>query len=165
MVINTKSVQPSFSKKRISQTFNYNYQGYINVWTDGACKGKRDNKASGLGYWFSPEHSGNYAAALGPPIKNNKAEVLAVQMAVIHLINNGISKIHVRTDSQYFADLFNENALSENNRNLTGYKSYDVLEFFVGLGDKIKCKGYPNLNLKVSHVPGHSLDFGNLEVN
>ncbi len=165
MVINTKSARPSFSKKRNPQTFSYDCQGYVNVWTDAACKGKGDDRSSGLGYWFSPGHSGNYAAALDPPVKNNKAEVLAVQLAVTHLINNGISKIHVRTDSQYFADLFNENKLSENNQNLTGYENYDVLEFFVGFGDKIKSKGYPDFNLKVSHVPGHSVDFGNLEID
>ncbi len=46
-----------------------------------------------------------------------------------------------------------------------GYENYDALEFFVGLRDKIKSKGYPDFDLKVSHVPGHSVDFGNLEID
>ncbi len=167
ITMNTKSFAPTISiKKNKLEQYTYDRDGYVNVWTDAATKGKIDGeKTSAVGYWFAPGHLGNRAYVLDPPIKNNNAETMAVIIAVLHLVKNKIVKIRVKTDSQYIADLYNGDYLSQTNQNLIKYENYELLSFFVDLRAKLENYGIHDFSLKIEHVPGHSLDFGNLEVD
>ncbi len=100
-----------------------------------------------------------------PPIKNNAAEAMAVSVGVAHLLRHKVSKIHVHTDSQYFADLINGGYLKKNNPHLYKYENFEILEFFVDLEEKLKTMGWNSFDLKVLHTPDHSMDFGHLEID
>ncbi len=90
---------------------------------------------------------------------------MAVVIAVLHFIRNKITKIRVKTDSQYIVDIYNGDYLMQANQNLIKYENYDLLSFFLDLRSKLEKYGILDLSLKTEHVPGHSLDFGNLEVD
>ncbi len=90
---------------------------------------------------------------------------MAIVLALSHLVRNKISKIRIHTDSQYFSDLYNGGYLTLTNPNVYKYENFETLEFFLGLDKKLKTKGVTNFNLQVVHIPGHSTDFGNLEVD
>ncbi len=83
--------------------------------------------------------------------------------ARLHLIRNKISK--VKMDSQYVSDLQNGDYLTQANQNLFKYENYELLSFVVDLSSKLEKYGILDFSLKTEHVPGHSLDFGNLEVD
>ncbi len=166
MVTNSKSYTPSLANRSKPSEFRFDASGYVHVWTDAATR-RQDGEilATAVGFWFAPGHPGNHATVLHPPIKNNAAEVMAAKMAVAHLIQNRIYKIHLVTDSQYLADLYNGKYLHKDNPSIYSYENYDELEFFVGLPEVVRVKGWGNFDLKISHCPGHSIDFGNLEVD
>ncbi len=84
-------------------------------------------------------------------------------IGVINLINDKQFKIRVKTDSQYLVDLYNEKQLTSNNANVIKYQNYDVSSFFVNLEDRVKSKNTENFQLLIEHVPGHTMDYGNLE--
>ncbi len=93
-----------------------------------ATKGKTDKEeTSGVGYSFAPGHLGNWAYVLDLPMKNSNAETMAVIIAILHLINNKVFKIRVKTDSQYVADVYNGNYLTQSNPNLIKYENYDLI--------------------------------------
>ncbi len=58
---------------------------------------------------------------------------MAVILAILYLIKNWASKVQVKTDSQYLADLYNGKYLVQSNQNLLKYENLDVLMFFVDL--------------------------------
>ncbi len=166
ITLNTKSYQPSFHTKRNMGKCPFDHKGYVNVWTDAATKKRSDDAMpSAVGYWFAPGHPDNRAVVLDPPIKNNRAETLAITMALCHLITNKVSKMMVHTDPQYFADLHNGGYLVATNPNIYKYENSETLEFFLGLEEKLKIRGVSEFKLQVIHVPGHSVDFGNLETD
>ncbi len=141
--------------KRSQGKYKFDSEGFVHIWTDAATRGRSDSeRASAAGYWLAPCNAENFACTLDPPIKNNAAEALAVTMGVTHLIQCKISKIHVHTDSQYFADLINSGYLIKNNPSLYKYENYEILEFFVDLEEKLKTMGWDSFELKVSHPQG-----------
>ncbi len=71
----------------------------------------------------------------------------------------------MKIDSQYLADLYNGNYVTEMNPNLNKYKNVETIMLFVDLPSKLKKSGQDNFQLKIEYVPGHAMDFGNLEVD
>ncbi len=94
-------------------------------------------------------------------MKNNNIETIVVIIAILHLIKNKNTKVRVKTDSQYVEDLYNDNYLTKNK---VKYENYALL-FFVNLNSKVTNHGVPGFSLKIKHMPGHSQDFGNLEID
>ncbi len=165
--VNTKSFTPTIAMKLCKlDTFTYDSEGFVNIWTDAATKGKGDeDRASAVGHWLGPGHIGNKAYILDPPIKNNKAETMAIILAILYLIRNRVGKIRIKTDSQYLADLYNGGYLHQTHQNLQKQENLDILMFFIDLLAQTKLHNPANFKLKIEHIPGHAVDFGNLEAD
>ncbi len=73
-----------------------------------------------------PNHACNLSWMLDPPLKNSRAEALAVVMAIVNLIKDKQFKIRVKTDSQRITDLYNEKRLTLNDANIIKYQNYDI---------------------------------------
>ncbi len=150
--------------KKSQGKYKFDNEGFVHIWSDAATRGRSGReRALAAGYWFASGKANNFACVLDPPIKNNAVEALAVTTGVTHLIRCKISKIHAHTDSQYFADLVNGGYLVKSDPNLYKYENYKILEFFVDLEEKFL--RWDSSEPKVSHTLGHSMDFGNLEID
>ncbi len=68
-------------------------------------------------------------------------------------------------DSQYIADPYNCGYLNEDNTNLIKYDNFDLFAFFIYPNTKMSDHVVQNLDLEIEDVPGHTLNFGNLEVD
>ncbi len=85
----------------------YNWDSYVNKWTDAVTKGKMDGEeTSTVVYWFAPGHLGNWEYVLNIPItkNNNYRHSLSYTWSKTKSL-----KIWVKTDLQYIADLYNGN--------------------------------------------------------
>ncbi len=115
LVLNTKSLTPTIKiKSNKFNKYSHNESGCVTAYTDAATRGKNESdKCSAIDMWFEQNRPGNRSWALDPPLKNNGAEALAVAMAIVSLVNDKQSKIRIKTDSQYIADLYNEKRLTQ----------------------------------------------------
>ena len=76
--------------------------GFLNVWTDGACgfNGKHGARA-GVGVWFNSAHPLNVSAPVEGPATNNNAEIQAAWVALELASAAGHRRVLVHTDSQF----------------------------------------------------------------
>ncbi|XP_037075330.1 ribonuclease H1-like [Pollicipes pollicipes] len=76
--------------------------GFLNVWTDGACSsnGQRGARA-GFGVWFNHAHPLNVSAPVDGPATNNNAEIQAAWMALEVAAAAGHRRVLLHTDSQF----------------------------------------------------------------
>ncbi|KAK9511650.1 hypothetical protein O3M35_000272 [Rhynocoris fuscipes] len=98
---------PSNKKPKVQDmtevgNFLYTDEGYVKVFTDGACSknGKMGAKA-GIGVWFNENHPLNISAPVKGPPTNNTAEIQAARLAITQAYRAGIKKLTVYTDSQF----------------------------------------------------------------
>ncbi|VDN54142.1 unnamed protein product [Dracunculus medinensis] len=128
------------------------------VYTDGACSanGRRGAKA-GIGVFWGDDHPDNIAEPLkdGPPT-NNRAELMAVIVAVKQAVNKGLSCIIIRTDSNLLIQSMNNWIKSWR---LNGWKTangQDVKnkDLIVELDKWLK-------RVRFEHVAGHAGIYGN----
>ncbi|XP_046751821.1 ribonuclease H [Diprion similis] len=106
----TESAQDSDEDSRSSENsgtekkFDIDTEGYVNVYTDGACSGNGTAKAvAGIGVWFGDEHPLNVSqpVADGCRATNNLAEIQAVTVAAKQAAKAGVKKLKINTDSQF----------------------------------------------------------------
>lgn len=97
------SVKPNSSSTSSQQT-NYivDADGYVNVYTDGACSSNgRKNAKAGIGVWFGDNHSLNLSQPVIGRATNNMAEIQAVMKAAEQAKKAGIKKLKINTDSKF----------------------------------------------------------------
>ncbi|KAF6205528.1 hypothetical protein GE061_019701 [Apolygus lucorum] len=86
-------------------SFKKNANGFVCVFTDGACSsnGKQGAKA-GIGVWFNEGHPLNVSAPVKGPPTNNTAEIQAARVAITQAAKAGIKRLSVHTDSKFVID-------------------------------------------------------------
>ncbi|XP_029662746.1 ribonuclease H1-like isoform X1 [Formica exsecta] len=76
--------------------------GYVNVFTDGACSSNGyKNARAGIGVWFQDNHPLNVSRPVEGRPTNNMAEIQAVTVAARQAKKAGIKKLKINTDSKF----------------------------------------------------------------
>ncbi|XP_032676803.1 ribonuclease H1-like isoform X2 [Odontomachus brunneus] len=76
--------------------------GYVNVFTDGACSSNGyKNARAGIGVWFQDHHPLNISQPVEGRPTNNMAEIQAVTVAARQAKKAGIKKLRINTDSKF----------------------------------------------------------------
>ena len=85
-----------------SDQLSVDSEGFLNVYTDGACafNGKHGARA-GVGVWFSPSHPLNVSAPVEGPATNNNAEIQAAWVALELAAAAGHRRVLIHTDSKF----------------------------------------------------------------
>ncbi|XP_039311455.1 ribonuclease H1 isoform X3 [Solenopsis invicta] len=77
-------------------------EGYVNVFTDGACSSNGyKNARAGIGVWFKDNHPLNVSKPVEGRCTNNMAEIQAVTVAARQAKKAGIKKLKINTDSKF----------------------------------------------------------------
>ncbi|XP_020291980.1 ribonuclease H1-like [Pseudomyrmex gracilis] len=77
-------------------------EGYVNVFTDGACSSNGyKNARAGIGVWFQDNHPLNISQPVEGRATNNMAEIQAVTVAAKQAKKAGIKKLKINTDSKF----------------------------------------------------------------
>ncbi|OAD62800.1 Ribonuclease H1 [Eufriesea mexicana] len=88
--------------------FNIDSDGYVNVYTDGACSSNgRTTARAGIGVWFGDDHPLNVSQAVVGRATNNMAEIQAVTIAAKQAKKAGIKKLKINTDSKFLISCIN----------------------------------------------------------
>jgi len=93
------------SSNKTAEHFDMDPDGWVNVWTDGACSsnGNRGAKA-GVGVYFGDGSPLNISEPVVGRATNNMAEIQAVTRAAETAVKAGMTKIRVNTDSKFLID-------------------------------------------------------------
>ncbi|XP_069686371.1 uncharacterized protein [Periplaneta americana] len=98
---NLVNVTNSYEEK-FSPGFTVDKDGYVEVYTDGACEQNgRVGAKAGIGVWFGDNHPLNYSERVRGRLTNNTAEIQAATCAVDLAKRAGIAKLLIHTDSQF----------------------------------------------------------------
>jgi len=92
----------SFNSGADLSNFSVDEDGFVIVYTDGACQanGKFGAKA-GVGIWFGENHDLNVSEPVIGRQTNNTAEIQAAEISVSQAKKAGIDKLCIKTDSQF----------------------------------------------------------------
>jgi len=139
---------------------------YIQVYTDGACPNNGKGSArAGIGVFWGHNHDLNLSRRVaGEKQTNNVAEIQAASMSISQAIGAGIKKLQVNTDSQFLINCVNvwmKNWKKNGWITATGQEvknKEDLLEL-----DKLLQQG--KIEVKWTHVKGHSDNVGNIEAD
>ena len=83
--------------------------GYVSVYTDGACSGNgRESAKAGIGVWFGDDHPLNVSRPVDGRATNNMAEIQAVTTACQQAKRAGIKNLKINTDSQFLISCIND---------------------------------------------------------
>ncbi|XP_033333264.2 ribonuclease H1-like isoform X2 [Megalopta genalis] len=146
--------QPSSSK------FITDDNGYVIVYTDGACRSNgRRNAQAGLGVWFGEDHPLNVSERVVGRITNINAEIQAVTMAAKKAKEVGVEKLKIITDSKFLIQCITE-WMPKWKKN--GWKT--VSDNPVTNKDELieMEKALSSLKIAWEHVNGHSGIHGNV---
>lgn len=151
-------------QKKNYDNFILTDDGYVVVYTDGACSnnGKYGAKA-GIGVWFNNDHELNVAEPVRGYATNNNAEIQAATKAITQALRAGIKKLDIHTDSQFMIKCITSwiNKWKRNNWVLaTGgpVKNKDELIMLDNAIQKMEV-------VRWTHVKGHSGNFGNTKAD
>ncbi|KAF5272782.1 hypothetical protein FQA39_LY07809 [Lamprigera yunnana] len=76
--------------------------GFVVVFTDGACENNgKKNARAGIGVWFDDNHPLNLSQPVNGRATNNTAEIQACIQAVKTAHANGVTKLKIKTDSEF----------------------------------------------------------------
>ncbi|CAG9576045.1 unnamed protein product [Danaus chrysippus] len=82
--------------------FKFDEDGYVQVYTDGACSSNGKNGArAGLGVFWGEGHPLNISKPVSGRATNNCGEIQAATEAIRTAIDNGITKLAINTDSKF----------------------------------------------------------------
>lgn len=88
-------------KEPISE-FKTDNDGFVNVYTDGACSANGTRGAvAGFGVWFNDNHKLNVSQPMTGVQTNNRAEIQAVIVAIKQAMLAGVKNLKINTDSQF----------------------------------------------------------------
>ncbi|XP_048005541.1 ribonuclease H1-like [Leguminivora glycinivorella] len=98
--------QPKKYKHAETIEFEIDDEGYVQVYTDGACSanGKQGARA-GLGVFWSDSHPLNRSQPVSGRATNNCGEIQAATLAIKIALQNGITKLTINTDSQFLINV------------------------------------------------------------
>lgn len=86
-------------------SFDTDFQGYVIVYTDGACFSNGAYGArAGIGVYWGDDHPLNVAEPVYGRQTNNTAEIQAATRAMKIAASNGIRKLLIITDSKFLID-------------------------------------------------------------
>ncbi|XP_049887148.1 ribonuclease H1-like [Pectinophora gossypiella] len=97
-------IEPPQPKKHRSNNkdFEEDGEGYVKVYTDGACSANGQKGArAGLGVFWGDQHPLNVSEPVSGRATNNCGEIQAATCAIKQALENGISKLAIYTDSQF----------------------------------------------------------------
>lgn len=100
----TKLIEPSQLKTHRSNknTFIEDSDGFVEVYTDGACSGNgRQGARAGLGVYWGDGHFLNISEPVSGRPTNNCGEIQAATLAIKQALDNGVTKLAINTDSQF----------------------------------------------------------------
>lgn len=94
---------PETKRSRISSNqYEEDDEGYVQVYTDGACSANgRSGARAGIGVYWGEGHSHNVSEPVSGRATNNCGEIQAATRAVQQAIQNGIKKLTINTDSLF----------------------------------------------------------------
>ncbi|XP_033219718.1 ribonuclease H1-like [Belonocnema kinseyi] len=140
--------------------FSYDNNGYVKVYTDGACSANgTDNARAGIGVFFGNNHPLNVSQPASGRQTNNVAEIQAVTVAAYQARKAGIKKLRIYTDSEF---LYNSATMWiekwRNNGWITARgTSVANRSDFEEMEDALDCID----NIHWTHVNSHSGTYGN----
>ncbi|KAM3958281.1 ribonuclease H1 [Aphomia sociella] len=99
-------IEPPETKKRRKSDNNYDFDedndGFVQVYTDGACSANgRHGARAGIGIYFGEEHPLNTSEPVSGRATNNCGEIQAATKAIKLALQNGVKKLAINTDSQF----------------------------------------------------------------
>ncbi|KAG6455605.1 ribonuclease H1 [Manduca sexta] len=93
---------PEKKKKSTSQGFEMDNEGFVKVYTDGACSSNgRSGARAGLGVYWGEDHPLNISEPVSGRATNNCGEIQAATKAIKQALDNGVMKLAVNTDSKF----------------------------------------------------------------
>lgn len=148
------------SSRESNDGFILTEDGYVVVYTDGACSnnGKYGAKA-GIGVWFNSNHVLNVAEPVRGYATNNNAEIQAATKAISQAYAAGIRKLDIHTDSQFMINCITSwiNKWKRNNWVLSSGGPVKNKDELITLDNAIKKMEV----VRWTHVKGHSGNLGN----
>ncbi|XP_066998099.2 uncharacterized protein rnh1 isoform X1 [Anabrus simplex] len=139
--------------------FCFDSEGYVIVYTDGACElnGRKGAKA-GIGIWFGDNHPLNCSEPVQGRATNNTAEIQAAVHAIEIAKRAGVKKILINTDSKFLISCITQwiHKWKKNNWTLINGGSVKNKEDLVNLDEAMK-----GISVKWNHVRGHQGIHGN----
>lgn len=97
-------IEPPKPKKarKYNNEFEVGDDGYIQVYTDGACSANgRTAAKAGIGVYWGDDHHLNVSEPVSGRATNNCGEIQAATKAIKQAVDNGIEKLTINTDSQF----------------------------------------------------------------
>ena len=142
-----------------SSNYIVDKDGYVNVYTDGACSSNgRDNPRAGLGVWFGDNHPMNVSKPLEGRATNNHAEIEAATEAAMQAKRAGITDLKINTDSEFLVSCAKD-WIPKWKAN--GWKTANN-EPVINKSELIKMdKALDSLNVEWKHVKSHAGVRGN----
>lgn len=133
--------------------------GYVNVFTDGACSSNGYmNARAGIGVWFQDGHPLNMSEPVKGRPTNNMAEIQAVMMAARQAKKAGIKKLKINTDSKFLISCITQWMPKWKARGWKTVNDKPVINKTELLEME---KELENLNVIWNHVNGHVGIYGN----
>ncbi|KYQ57390.1 Ribonuclease H1 [Trachymyrmex zeteki] len=133
--------------------------GYVNVFTDGACSWNgHKNARAGIGVWFRDNHPLNVSEPVDGRPTNNVAEIQAVTVAVRQAKKAGIKKLKINTDSKFLISCITQWMPAWKRR---GWKTVDNKPVINTIELLEMEKELENLTVAWNHVNGHIGIYGN----
>lgn len=98
-------IEPPQNKRRKTSggdEFDIDSEGYVQVYTDGACSANgRSGARAGLGVFWGDGHPLNVSEPVSGRATNNCGEIQASTKAIKLALQNGIQKLAINTDSKF----------------------------------------------------------------
>lgn len=98
-------IEPPQNKRRKTsggEEFEMDNDGYVQVYTDGACSANgRSGARAGLGVYWADGHPLNISEPVTGRATNNCGEIQAATRAIKLAQQNGVKKLSINTDSQF----------------------------------------------------------------
>ncbi|XP_012216204.2 ribonuclease H1-like isoform X1 [Linepithema humile] len=156
-VANLKSTQSSDQNGKVD--FIVDEDGYVNVFTDGACSSNGyKNARAGIGVWFQDNHPLNVSQPVEGRPTNNMAEIQAVMVAAKQAKKAGIKKLKINTDSKFLISCITQWMPRWKKRGWTTVNNKPVINKIELLEME---KELESLTIAWNHVNGHVGIYGN----
>lgn len=98
-------IEPPQNKRRKTSgeaEFEIDSDGYVQVYTDGACSANGKSGArAGLGVYWADGHPLNISEPVSGRATNNCGEIQAATRAIKVALQNGVNKLSINTDSKF----------------------------------------------------------------
>nr|CAD7434452.1 unnamed protein product [Timema monikensis] len=158
-LVKTEPANTSVTDSSVPLQFQLDQQGFVQVYTDGACeKNGFAGAKAGIGVWFGMNHPLNTSEPVRGRATNNTAEIQAAVLAIELAKSAGVKKLCINTDSQFLINSITKwiRKWRRNNWKLTDGGPVKNKEDFVMLDAALK-----SVVVKWNHVRGHQGILGN----